>query len=320
MTYQNITLHIKGVVVWLLTRCLLLYLVTAVVFYILVDFKKVSYKTLDYLKYIPAYLVAYAHGQDNFEMVEFLKAARYYENFIKVFPESIGAYSTLGFCYYHLGNKKKAVKNYEKAISLDEGLYPAYYNLGKIYIEEGRYEKALEVLQKGVNISSHRAINLPVLSPFLTAKEYQEEDTKQLRIITVGSFYAKSYELIALSYYALGKYPAMLTTTMRAINSFDYDRDRFYFLAGLALYKLERPEEAGMYLKETLLLNPQLEYAQKYLEILDKLEGKAANDKSFQHLAVEDFLKLDSPKRLKGLYYYIPVHRVNVQGRDTVIF
>ena len=203
----------------------MIYLATILIMYFAVDHKKIIFKTLDYLQDIPAYLRSYAQGNAPFRYYYLRQSLRYYRNLVKLFPESPEVYSTIGFCYYHLGNLKKAAYYYQKAIHLDDGFLGLHYNLGLIYVRLGKHKQAVESLYKAINTSPVKTLLHPAMvSPYHLAQGYTSgRQYQKIRELEIKLGYSKCLELIALSHAALkNNLPTGNTIT-------DIDRAGLYF-------------------------------------------------------------------------------------------
>jgi tetratricopeptide (TPR) repeat protein len=70
---------------------------------------------------------------------------------IKLKPDFVKAYNSLGTAYNKLGRYPEAIENYRQAIRLNPGYVTAHYNLGQTYLAAGDRNFALEefkILQK----------------------------------------------------------------------------------------------------------------------------------------------------------------------------
>lgn len=75
----------------------------------------------------------------------------------------------LGFCYYHLGEHKKAISAYRESIGLNPYFFWSHYNLGVLYFQDEDYEKAQEEFQAALEIK--QAVTVKIL---YASKLYQD--------------------------------------------------------------------------------------------------------------------------------------------------
>lgn len=74
------------------------------------------------------------------------EAIRLYRRAIFLDPNLDIAYTNLGNCYFHKGDKETAKVLYDKALTISPKQPEALYNLGYLFLEEGNPEKALDLL------------------------------------------------------------------------------------------------------------------------------------------------------------------------------
>ena len=92
----------------------------------------------------------YIKGMELLNDDKYREAEKEFLIFLKDEPCSSRGCNTLGFIYYKLGDKEKAVKNYRKAISLDEKYATAYNNLGIVYYQDENYAAAKDCFEKAI--------------------------------------------------------------------------------------------------------------------------------------------------------------------------
>ena len=186
---------------FLVRRCFTAYIVVTLIVLLSVDHRKVILKTLDYLQDMPLYLVEYAQGKTAFDAPKMRFALRYYQNLNKLFPQSAGAYSTIGFCYYHLGEYKKSIIYYKKAISLRGDLFGLYHNLGFVYWRIGRWRDAIQSFKKAAEAPPEKTVLYPgVIDPYFTFTQRLDkyDDLGQARMAAIKMGYARCYKGMAL--------------------------------------------------------------------------------------------------------------------------
>lgn len=78
---------------------------------------------------------------------------QYFQSVINADNSQADAYAMSGFCYYHLGQKDKALAAYERAVSLNPKFLWFHYNMAVIYFEQGQYREALAGFQRALMTS-----------------------------------------------------------------------------------------------------------------------------------------------------------------------
>ncbi len=91
----------------------------------------------------------------------------FYSQMTEYFPGQADSYQLLGFCYYYLGDQKRAVSFYKKAIGLNPNFFWSYYNLSIIYFENRRYQEAARLLEKATALSPQATLDAVRLSPIV---------------------------------------------------------------------------------------------------------------------------------------------------------
>ena len=90
----------------------------------------------------------------------------YFQSMIHREDTRIDAYAMMGFCYYHLGQKDKALAAYQEAVNLRPDFLWFQYDLGVIYLEQNQYQQAEQAFQKA----------------FLTRQQYNLDFLKNSKI------------------------------------------------------------------------------------------------------------------------------------------
>ena len=191
----------------------------------------------------------------------------YYNQVVKLAPEVADIYEIFGFCYYHLGDKGKAIASFKKAIQLERRFFWAQYDLGLIYYQNKHYSEAIKVFQK--------ATNLPPEAAFLIIKA--SSIYQQIILINPdihydfnGSLkrgYHDAYVLLVKSYYALKDFQNMLSSSLVATKLGVDDNGVFYFYQGLAAYHLKQYDLSVYALQETIKKSPDFDEAYYYLAL-----------------------------------------------------
>jgi tetratricopeptide (TPR) repeat protein len=99
----------------------------------------------------------YALGQfyflDSVEMKRINEQLDYYQQRVKINPNSLEDRIVLGYTHYLKGNNNHAVNEFKYVLDQDDQYYDAYYNLGLVYLDEKKYYEALSMFNKTVEIA-----------------------------------------------------------------------------------------------------------------------------------------------------------------------
>jgi tetratricopeptide (TPR) repeat protein len=108
---------------------------------------------LGYLRQAEGIIVSALRGEMKVNLeATYHQAIEYYEKLLGFIGPVDIAYGNLGFCYYSLGNPKKALKMYDKAVVLNSNYYWYYWDQGMIYSELGQNDQAIACLKKSIDL------------------------------------------------------------------------------------------------------------------------------------------------------------------------
>ncbi len=84
----------------------------------------------------------------------------YYDQLLIVLPTESDIEGILGYCYYQLGDKKKAEIFLKTAITKNPYYFWYYYNLAIINLHNNHYPEAIDLLQKSLQIDPNKTLNV----------------------------------------------------------------------------------------------------------------------------------------------------------------
>lgn len=200
----------------------------------------------------------------------------YYQNVYDLMPDRIDALGLVGYCQYYLGDSEKAVAAYEKAIEINPHFFWFYYNLGTIYFQQKEYDKAIAALGKALTMEPENVMRVISISPriYMPIIKGSNPSLDEAQILNqMRKGYRNAYLMVVLSSLEKEDYESMLKASLKAIDGKLDGAGDFYFYAGLAFYKMKKPEEAMFFLKRCLEKNPKYAQAIKYLGILSVESG-----------------------------------------------
>jgi Flp pilus assembly protein TadD len=91
-------------------------------------------------------------GRGSFEKGDFTNAVRYYQQAVKLAPESLDAHLNLANALLLTGRSESAVGECQRAIDLDQNDPAAYYVMGCAYLRQNQAEKAVQAFQQSQKI------------------------------------------------------------------------------------------------------------------------------------------------------------------------
>ncbi len=94
-------------------------------------------------------------GQLFIQKSEFDEARQAILAALKINPDSVNPYNTLGILYRKSGDFPRSIKYYEMALKLNPLDEKIYYNLAHVFMENQQREKALNLLRKALELSPH---------------------------------------------------------------------------------------------------------------------------------------------------------------------
>lgn len=99
-------------------------------------------------KAFPDSQIYFLLGNIKFFEKNYDEAIKYYQECLKLNPDSASAYNALGAVYFERGEIEKAEENLLQALKLNPELTNANYNLAQVYEARGRLDKAIEAYEE----------------------------------------------------------------------------------------------------------------------------------------------------------------------------
>lgn len=146
------------------TRTVTFYLILYVISNLLIDYDRIRFglKIRILNQSMPVsfqYLIELAEGQRKAGAEELMKYIRFYERVVVFFPDRADAFGLLGFCYYHLGLKDKALAAFFKAHQLKPNFFWYPYNLGILHMELKNIQQAAKYWQMALSADFQETLN-----------------------------------------------------------------------------------------------------------------------------------------------------------------
>lgn len=221
-------------------------------------------------RFMPAYdyLFKFAQGEEQLDRKKIEQYKDYYKIITQFRPDLPESYGLLGFCYYHLGEHKKAVENYKRAIAGNSGFINYYYNLGVISLLKGHFKEALLFFKTAVNTKIED--NLRFLSSsklyFGLYSQRKTPDSPEFGLVEhLRQEYLSCYKAIVLCSHYLGNFPQVINYSKIALSKGFGDPEFFCYLAGTAAYQQKDYHAAIDFLEKIVQVNPKDVKALYYL-------------------------------------------------------
>src|SRR3989338_6396246 len=141
----------RGKVAWVCRRVFVLYIILFCIFLSSVHYNDLASKGRGaaFSRLMPAHewIFWYFEKDQASALKHFDEFVHYYEQLVEYMPYAADAFGMMGFFYYHLGDKDKALAAYQRAIELNPLYFWSYYNKGLIHFENGEYAQSLELFR-----------------------------------------------------------------------------------------------------------------------------------------------------------------------------
>ena len=237
-----------------LQKIFVLYLLSFFLFNAIVDKNKIHLRILNNLLSTIDYLVEFSSGEEPFDRETFLGYVDYYKQILKYMPRRADALGLLGYCYYYLGEKSRAIDFFQEAIDQEPGFFWFHYNLGLIYFQDGLYEKAQDSFKRALSCDPEKTLKfvyssriLQYIGPtdkvdFPVNNGYHKRSRQEI-YQELGTGLEKAYQrarqLLILSFNETQNFSEMLQAAQIGLENHKGDPLFFYFYAGLGAYQLK---------------------------------------------------------------------------------
>jgi tetratricopeptide (TPR) repeat protein len=223
----------------------------------LVDYKKINFslriKVINHL--MPGsfqYLIDHSYGKESVNVEKMKPYVRFYSKVVEFFPERSDGFSMLGYCYYALGEKARAVVAYQKALQIKPDFFWFNYNLALIYFKGGQFQNALPFLEKAVRSNLVDTFDFvdrsKVIYRSLLLEDPQFFKDSQGRYLRALQ---KSYEMLVWIYYQKQDFRSAMKYVELALNQPLPDNAFLYHYAGLVSYAQKEYRKAAQFFKKS---------------------------------------------------------------------
>ena len=112
-------------------------------------------------------------------------AIEYYNRLMEIGSDKAKVYNSISYCYYHMGNMKKAFETQQKALELNDSSAKFYCNMGWIEMARGNLDTAKTMLERSleldqedeVTVNNYEALKLMLKNKLKNWEEYLLRET-----------------------------------------------------------------------------------------------------------------------------------------------
>lgn len=251
----------KTVIAFLARRVIVCYALLGILFFIFVDVSAVKWKAVAAAlsRLSPEsfeYLVDVVEAGKPFERRDLDHYLQYFEVTDHYMPGRPDTNSLLGFCYYSLGDRAKAIRYYEKAIEYYPDYFTFYFDLGLIYYQQQDYAKAAKLFERANRTILKENLNFIAAARlyYPLAMNYKNLDYDLKMRLKAG--YHDNYYMLLRSLWQREDYMKMLLVANEAMLSNLDQSGEFYYLFGHAALALKKDVDAARMLDQAVQKNP----------------------------------------------------------------
>ncbi len=191
----------------------------------------------------------YQKGLSYYKQGQYQKTIEEFEKVVEAHPDYESGHRILGDSYLKIKNYDRAIEAFRSALELKNDNYVTHYGLALSYFNKGSYREAITTLIEG--------------------EKYARSPRDQYRIYRTRGF----------SYYNIDDFEQAISDLQKAV-SIQRGNASDVLQLGISYYRVGNYPEAGKYLKQALILDPQASGAKRYLsrlqfqEAIDAIEAK----------------------------------------------
>jgi tetratricopeptide (TPR) repeat protein len=179
-------------------------------------------------------------------------------------PEDV-IYEAIGHCYDKLGNYPQSRFNYKKASHLNNDDNQLQYKIACTYMNEGHWQQAIKHLQAAMRIHRMRPdFNLAMGQCYVALNKLDDAITYFGNVVRVRPKNVNGWIELIKCFYKAAYYEEALEYSNFAYEQTD-GKPIFLFYKSAALYCVNKPKDALLYLEEGMNKNPKL--IKKFIEL-----------------------------------------------------
>lgn len=272
-----IRFNFKNLLKFIICNCALFYFIIFLIGYNLTDIKKLKSGFAVRNYYMRAnilYLIQSVEGKTDFDPEELKKITQYYETSAQYLDQEADVFGVLGVCYFYLNDRAKSIETLNKAIEINPNFFWYHYDLAAIYYNQKNYSQALISFENAVKIQPAQTLQAigdskKIYWPLFGGLA----NINKLRTRLVEGYW-QSYKIMTYICLDQKKYSEAIGYATYAINAKLDQNGEFYFLAGMAYYKLNQFDNAIIVLNKANQKNPQFADGFYYLGLCLKNIGQ----------------------------------------------
>lgn len=198
-----------------------------------------------------------------YDMEDFERSDKDYQNALKLDPASVTVYLNLGHLYGDFGKYERASEYFEKAFDLDSTLTDLSYYRAQVYINLEDYDSAISVLLSDP-LTVNDEYNLTAIArSYYYLSEYKNAISYLDEAISLNSTWYYPYMFRAYAYQDSGLHRQAVSDFINTLELEDsYSEVSFYY--GISLYELEKFDSAAVQFSNVISLDEDYTEAYDY--------------------------------------------------------
>jgi len=217
---------------------LLYYVLAGLILFTLVDRRTAYMMQMDSLKNYANYPLALTKAIEPYNRTKLAYTLRFYKVLDKIMPRLGRVDEIMAFCYYHLGDYRKAIQSYTKTLDASPSYTWTYYNLGIINARIRQYKKAAGYFEKFISQDIESVIKTVEREFPSTLNQDEKKLFYAAGLNMLMRFYTSSYKLALLCYYKEADFEKIIEIALPLLdNKLLPDRDFAFYFLGQAFQK-----------------------------------------------------------------------------------
>ncbi|MEG4997434.1 tetratricopeptide repeat protein [Microcoleus sp. B4-D4] len=211
------------------------------------------------LKIRPDYIHAYVTLGNALQAGGKIEAAiRSYSQALELQPNFAEVRANIGSMYFKMGRLEEAIANYQQAIALSPDLAGAHWNLGKVYHKHGNVEAAIACFKRTSELNPQLVgadFHFNLGNRLFSQGKRDEAVESYEKAIAIKPDWAEAYANIGSARSQQGNLDAAIAYYQKAV-SFKPELEVLHFNLGNSFLQLCRYEEAIIHYQNTLKIKP----------------------------------------------------------------
>lgn len=223
-----------------------------------------------YLKVLNSVYVERANSDPTKRQIWAKKAFDGTDWLLKLIHNDEGSYFNRGMAYYLTGEIEKAIESYQKVLELTNNSHiDAINNLGTIYANQQKYDKAEKMFKQAVKLSDNTSAKDNLRKLYLIQGKSKEAsnirpDSKEENVSALIK--------LARGYYEKGELNKVIEELKKVVAIAPNHTESYRNIASI-YYKQGNYQQANIWFKKLLEINPTDKYAKTMIESIER-KGK----------------------------------------------